>query len=78
VDAATKAGLLDLLEEAFDAGVDAAPVCHELELPERRVHRWIGRRGCGRFADRASGGGHRCTGCPRMRWPRSAAASVLV
>ena len=56
VDAATKAGLLDLLEEALDAGWSLRRACHELELPERRAHRWIGRRAGGRLADRAPGG----------------------
>jgi putative transposase len=56
VDAATKAGLLDLLEEALDAGWTLRRVCHELELPERRAHRWITRRPRGRLADRAPGG----------------------
>ena len=56
VDAATKAGLLDLLEEALDAGWSLRRVCHELELPERRAHRWIARRARGRLADRAPGG----------------------
>jgi putative transposase len=56
VDAATKAGLLDLLAEAVEAGWSLRRVCHDLELPERRVHRWIGRRAGGRLADRAPGG----------------------
>jgi transposase InsO family protein len=56
VDAATKAGLLDLAEEALDAGWSLRRACHELELPERRAHRWIGRRARGRLADRAPGG----------------------
>ena len=56
VDEATKAGLLDLLAEAVDAGWSLRRACHELELPERRVHRWIGRRAGGRLADRAPGG----------------------
>ena len=56
MDAATKAGLLDLLAEALAAGWSLRRACHELELPERRVHRWIGRRAGGRLADRAPGG----------------------
>jgi putative transposase len=56
VDVATKAELLDLLDEAVDAGWTLRRVCHELELPERRAHRWIARRGCGRLADAAPGG----------------------
>ena len=56
MDAATKSGLLDLLEEALDAGWTLRRVCHELELPERRAHRWIARRAGGRLADRAPGG----------------------
>lgn len=56
VDAATKAGLLDLLDDAVEAGWTLRGVCHELELPERRAHRWIARRRGGRLADRAPGG----------------------
>ena len=56
MDAATKAGLLDLLDVAVDAGWTLRRVCHELELPERRAHRWIARRAGGRLADRAPGG----------------------
>jgi putative transposase len=56
VDAATKSGLLDLLDEAVDAGWTLRRVCHELEVPERRAHRWITRRACGQLGDRAPGG----------------------
>ena len=56
VDAATKAGLLDLLDEAVDAGWTLRRACHQLELPERRAHRWITRRARGQLADRAPGG----------------------
>jgi putative transposase len=56
VDAATKAGLLDLLDEALEAGWTLRRVCHELELPERRAHRWIARRARGQLADAAPGG----------------------
>jgi transposase InsO family protein len=56
VDAATKAGLLDLLEEALDAGWPLRRACHHLELAERRAHRWLGRRARGQLADRPPGG----------------------
>jgi len=56
VDAATKAGLLDLLEQALDAGWPLRRACHRLELAERRAHRWLGRRARGRLADRPPGG----------------------
>jgi len=56
VDAATKSGLLDLLEEALHAGWTLRRICHALELPERRAHRWIARRAGGRLADRAPSG----------------------
>jgi putative transposase len=56
VDAATKVGLLDLVEEALDAGWTLRRACHELELPERRAHRWLGRRARGQLADRPPGG----------------------
>ncbi len=56
MDVATKAGLLDLLDEAVDAGWTLRRVCHALELPERRAHRWIARRAGGQLTDRAPGG----------------------
>ncbi|HYU86663.1 MAG TPA: integrase core domain-containing protein [Kribbellaceae bacterium] len=56
MDAATKAGLLDLLDEAVDAGWTVRRVCHVLEVSERRAHRWIARRAGGRLADAAPGG----------------------
>ena len=56
MDAATKAGLLELLDAALDAGWSLRRVCHVLELPERRAHRWIGRRARGLLADLPPGG----------------------
>ena len=56
VDAATKAGLLDLLEQALDAGWPLRRACHELEFAERRAHRWLGRRARGQLVDRPPGG----------------------
>jgi putative transposase len=56
VDAATKAGLLDLIDEAVDAGWTIRRACGVLELGEVRTHRWYGRRARGRLADRCPGG----------------------
>ncbi len=56
VDTATKAGLLELIDAATDAGWSLRRACHELELPELRVHRWRGRRVAGRLADHPPGG----------------------
>src|SRR5664280_1200924 len=56
VDAATKAGLLDLLDEAVDAGWPLRRACHELELGEVRAHRWLARRARGQLADNDPGG----------------------
>jgi len=56
VDPATKAGLLDLLDEAVEAGWTARDACRVLELPERRAQRWVVRRARGRLADRSPGG----------------------
>ena len=56
MDAATKAGLLDLLDEALDAGWGIRRVCRELELGEVRAHRWIGRRARGQLVDNSPGG----------------------
>ncbi len=44
VDAATKAGLLELLDQAAVAGWSAAAACRVLELGELRAWRWLGRR----------------------------------
>jgi transposase InsO family protein len=56
VEAAPKAGLLDLLDEAVDAGWSLRRACHVLELSERRAYRWQTRRARGQLADRAPGG----------------------
>ncbi|MDQ3305430.1 MAG: hypothetical protein M3535_05515 [Actinomycetota bacterium] len=44
VDEATKAGLLDLLDAATDAGWSWRGACRELELGEVRAYRWLERR----------------------------------
>jgi putative transposase len=56
VDAATKGRLLDLLDEAVEAGWSLRRACHDLELAERRAHRWIGRRARGQLVDQRPGG----------------------
>lgn len=56
VDAATKAGLLDLVGEAVEAGWTARRACDVLELGELRAYRWHGRRARGKLADRSPGG----------------------
>jgi len=56
VDAATKAGLLALLDDALDAGWSLRRCCHTLELGEVRAHRWLGRRARGQLADHRPGG----------------------
>lgn len=45
------AGLLDLLQEAIDAGSSLRRACRELEPPARRAYRWIARRARGQLAD---------------------------
>jgi putative transposase len=56
VDAATKAGLLELVEHATDAGWTLRRACAQLELGELRAYRWLARRAIGRLADATSGG----------------------
>lgn len=56
VDAATKSGLLDLLDEAIEAGWTLRRAAHVLELGEVRAHRWIARRARGQLVDLAPGG----------------------
>jgi putative transposase len=56
VDAATKAGLLDLVDEALEQGWSLRRTCGQLDLAERRAHRWLVRRARGQLVDRAPGG----------------------
>ena len=56
VDAATKTGLLDLVDHAAAAGWSVAAACRLLEVGELRVWRWLGRRAAGRLDDLAPGG----------------------
>ena len=56
VDAATKAGLLDLIDDAVDAGWSTRRACRMLQVGEVRAHRWYARRAHGRLADRSPGG----------------------
>jgi putative transposase len=59
VDAATNhdlAGLLDLIDDAVDAGWTIRRACSVLELGEVRAHRWFARRARGALADAAPGG----------------------
>jgi putative transposase len=56
VDAATKAGLLDLLEQATRQGWTVRGACQVLEVSELRIYRWLGRRVAGELEDRAPGG----------------------
>ena len=56
VDAATKAGLLDLLDSAVEQGWTLRRAARTLEVGEVRAHRWVARRALGALADRAPGG----------------------
>ncbi|HET7385029.1 MAG TPA: integrase core domain-containing protein [Nocardioidaceae bacterium] len=56
IDAATKAGLLGLVEEAVETGWTIRRACRALELGEVRAHRWFARRAGGQLADRSPGG----------------------
>lgn len=55
VDEATKSGLLDLVEEAVEAGWTVRRACRVLEVPQRRVQRWWRRRDAGQLADKRPG-----------------------
>jgi putative transposase len=57
VDAATKAGLLALLEDAVDQGWTVRAACAALELGRRRAWRWLDRRAADQLADLPPGGG---------------------
>ena len=56
VDAATKSGLLDLLEQAVQQGWTVRGACQVLQVSELRIYRWLGRRAAGELADQAPGG----------------------
>ena len=56
VDQATKAGLLDLLEQACGQGWTVRTVCQVLEVSELRVYRWLGRRAADQLEDHTPGG----------------------
>ena len=55
VDAATKSGLLDLLEQAVGQGWTCAGL-PGVEVSELRIYRWLHRRAVGELADQAPGG----------------------
>lgn len=56
VDAATKAGLLELIDHAVAGGWSVRGACGLLELGEGRAWRWMERRARDELADRPSGG----------------------
>jgi putative transposase len=56
VDAATKAGVLELIDAATAAGWEHRRACAYLELGEARAWRWRERRAAGCLQDRAAGG----------------------
>jgi transposase len=56
VDAAAKAGLLDLLEQACGQGWTVRRACQVLQVSELRIYRWLGRRAAGELADQVPGG----------------------
>ena len=56
VEAATKAGVLDLIDDAIAAGWEHRRACAYLELGEARAWRWRERRAAGCLADREAGG----------------------
>jgi hypothetical protein len=56
VDAATKAGLLDLLEQACQQGWTVRAACQVVQVNEVCVYRWLGRRATDQLADEPPGG----------------------
>jgi len=56
VEEATKAGLLDLVARAVEAGWSHRRAWRELEVGERRAWRWAQRRAAGELGDRTPGG----------------------
>lgn len=72
VDAATKTGLLDLLEEATRSAWSLRAGCAELELGELRARRWALRRDAANLDDRAPGGNP-----PTVCWSKMSPRSSL-
>ena len=56
VDACVKAGLLDLVDHAVDAGWSSRRAAARLGVDDSRLARWQHRRDCGELTDRAPGG----------------------
>jgi putative transposase len=56
VEAATKAALLELVDQAVTEGLSLRDACRVLQVTERRVNRWQARRTAGALADHPSGG----------------------
>jgi DNA-directed RNA polymerase specialized sigma24 family protein len=56
VDAHVKAGLLDLVDSAVEAGWSARRAAARLGVDDARLDRWWHRRAAGTLADRAPGG----------------------
>jgi len=56
VEAATKRGMLELIDRALEAGWQQRRACCYLELDERRAWRWQRRREAGRLDDLPAGG----------------------
>ena len=56
VDAATKAGVLELIDEAISRGWEHRAACEYLDLRQSRAWRWRQRRADGTLADRPTGG----------------------
>ena len=56
VDACVKAGLLDLVDHAVDAGWSPRRAAGRLGIDDSRLARWQHRRECGELVDRAPGG----------------------
>jgi putative transposase len=56
VDAATKAGVLELIDEAISRGWEHRAACESLDLRQSRAWRWRQRRADGTLDDRLAGG----------------------
>jgi transposase InsO family protein len=56
VDEAAKTRLLEVIDQAIEAGWSMARACHTLDLDRRRAWRWQARRAAGALGDRPGGG----------------------
>lgn len=74
VDARVKAGLLELVDHAAEAGWSTRAAAGQLGLDDTRAGRWLARRDAGRLADAPPGPGEAAHGL--LDWERAAVVKL--